>query len=118
MKNKNGVRNITKLKRKTRAIEPVIASLLLIAIAVAAAVVTYSWVMGMISNQQSQAGTSLGIDLVQFTKTGTTKDKILITVRNKGTVATTLSTVYLTYPNATIATFDGAEASAVLVLLL
>ena len=38
------VRNITKLKRKTRAIEPVIASLLLIAIAVAAAVVTYSWI--------------------------------------------------------------------------
>ncbi len=61
---------LKKLKSKTRAVEPVIAALLLIAIAVAASVITYSWVMGMVSTQSEQAGTSIRIDLVEF-KAGT-----------------------------------------------
>ncbi len=55
---------------QTRAIEPIIAALLLIAIAVAASVMVYSWIMGMISSQSEQAGTSIRIDLVEF-KVGT-----------------------------------------------
>ena len=51
---------------RRRGVSPVIASLLLIAIAVAAAVVTYSWVMTMISTQGRQAQTSIRIDEVLF----------------------------------------------------
>lgn len=55
-----------RLKRSIRAISPVIATLLLVAISVAAAVITYSWVMSMITTQGAQAQTSIKVDLVEF----------------------------------------------------
>ena len=42
------MRRITKIKRSVRAISPVIATLLMIAIAVAASFVVYAWVIGYI----------------------------------------------------------------------
>ena len=52
--------------RRRRGVSPVIASLLLIAISVAAAVVTYSWIMAMVKTQGTQAQTSIRIDEVLF----------------------------------------------------
>ena len=86
-------RSLRKMRSKTRAIEPIIASLLLIAIAVAAAVITYSWVTGMVTNQQAQAGTSIRVDNVQFA--ATTNKTVVLTIRNTGTVSATVATVYI-----------------------
>ena len=55
-----------KLRMNRRAVSPVIATLLLIAIAVAASVVTYSWVMSMTANQSQQGQTSVKVDQVLF----------------------------------------------------
>ena len=52
--------------RKRKGISPLIATLLLIAIAVAASVLTYSWVMSMIGSQSAQAQTQVRIDSVTW----------------------------------------------------
>jgi len=104
-------RDMRRLGRDKRGVEPVIAALLLIAIAVAAAVVTYSWVMGMISSQGSQAQTSIRIDVVEYhTSQNYTA---YVTVRNSGTVGVTIDTTYITNANGTTQTLSyAASASA------
>lgn len=64
-----------KNKRVRKAVSPVIAAILLIAISVSAAVVTYSFVMSSVSTTSQQAGTQIRIDTVSFETvdlTGTT----------------------------------------------
>ena len=58
---------------KRKGISPLIATLLLIAIAVAASVLTYSWVMSMITSQSAQAQTQVRIDSVTWGTTTSTK---------------------------------------------
>ena len=74
--------------RKRKAISPLIATLLLIAIAVAASELTYSWVMSMVGSQSAQAQTQLRIDSVQWT-TG----KCTLLLRNTGSTAATIESV-------------------------
>ena len=57
-------RKIRKFRRNVRAISPIIATLLLIAIAVVAALVTYAWVMGYIGFQTGNVGKSVQITSV------------------------------------------------------
>jgi flagellin-like protein len=54
--------------RNRKAVSPVIAALLLIAISVAAALITYSWVMTMIEGQGSQAQTTIRFEEVSFSQ--------------------------------------------------
>lgn len=77
--------------RKRKAISPLIATLLLIAIAVAASVLTYSWVMSMVSSQSAQAQTQIRIDTVDWRATPHTT--INVTLRNTGSVAATIESV-------------------------
>jgi flagellin-like protein len=86
-----------RLAKNKRGISPIIATLLLIAIAVAAAVVTYSWVMSMISVQSAQSQTSIKIDFVQFATNSTTQ--VFVTVRNSGAIPATIDKIYITYLN-------------------
>jgi len=104
-------RDMRRLGRDKRGVEPVIAALLLIAIAVAAAVVTYSWVMGMISSQGSQAQTSIRIDVVQFVDANTT----MVTIRNSGTVGVSIDNIYITNPSGSTQTltFDEDRAPSI-----
>ncbi len=84
--------------RKRKAVSPVIAALLLIAISVAAAVLTYSWVMSMIGTQGKQSQTSIRIEdvlLDQWIMDGVTYDGLKVTVRNSGAVAATIKSIYL-----------------------
>jgi len=82
--------------RSSRAVSPVIASLLLIAIAVAASVVTYSWIMSMVQTQGSKAQTAIQIEEVLFGNTTTGKHTaIKITVRNTGSTTATIEAVYV-----------------------
>jgi flagellin-like protein len=77
--------------RKRKGISPLIATLLLIAIAVAASVLTYSWVMSMIGSQSAQAQTQVRIDSVTW---GTDNNTFTsLDVRNTGSVDAILESV-------------------------
>lgn len=77
------------LKSK-KAISPILATLLLIVIAVAAIVVTYAWVMTYMSSTTSQAGVFLTKDNINWPS-----GKIVIIVRNTGTSDATIDAVYV-----------------------
>jgi flagellin-like protein len=79
-----------RLKKDAKGISPLIATLLLIAIAVAASVITYSWVMSMIGSQSTQAQTAVRIDNVEF---GVQGNNITVTVRNIGSVSADIVSV-------------------------
>jgi flagellin-like protein len=79
-----------RLKKDAKGISPLIATLLLIAIAVAASVITYSWVMSMIGSQSNQAQTAVRIDNVEF---GVSGNNVTVTVRNIGSVSADLVSV-------------------------
>lgn len=88
-------RKIRKIRSNIKAVSPVVATLLLIAIAVAAAIVSYSWIMSMIKTQGSSAQTGIRLELVEFAKNGT-NDWINVTIRNVGSTTTTIETFYVT----------------------
>jgi len=81
------------LKSK-KAISPILATLLLIVIAVAAIVVTYAWIMTYMSSAGEQAGVIVYKANVNFYTDGSTK-KIDIDVGNSGTSGTEIIKVYV-----------------------
>ena len=85
-------RSLNKLKKNAKAISPLIATLLLIAIAVAASVITYSWVMSMIGSQSQQAQTQIRIDQVTW---AVADENCTVVVRNTGSVAATIESISL-----------------------
>jgi len=97
---------------RRKAVSPVIATLLLIVIAVAAAVLTYIWVTGYMGSLQSQAGTQqiqerLKIEGVSI---DTSTNKIqTIYVRNIGDVKVNVTTVYLLSSTGSIRTYDSLK---------
>ena len=72
------MRSILKSKK---GISPILATLLLIVIAVAAVIVTYAWVMTFTSSTTSQAGAMLTVENVRFYS----DDDVEIVIRNSGT---------------------------------
>ena len=93
--------------RKTKAVSPVIATLLLVAIAVAASVITYSWVTSMINTQSRTSQTSITLEEVLFQKTAGPKSAIKISLRNTGTVTAMIQTIYIYKGDTSITTKDG-----------
>jgi flagellin-like protein len=85
------MKNILKSKR---GISPILATLLLIVIAVAAVIVTYAWVMTFTGSTTSQAGAVLSLENVRFYNI-TTTDYIEVTLRNSGTADATVASVYV-----------------------
>jgi flagellin-like protein len=59
-------KNIRKFRRNMRAISPVIATLLMIAIAVVASLVTYAWVMGYMNFTTEKTGKAIQIQSVSY----------------------------------------------------
>ena len=82
----------TILKSK-KGISPILATLLLIVIAVAAVIVTYAWVMTFTGSTTSQAGAVLTVENVRFY--GSQEDRIEIVIRNSGTADATVDSVYV-----------------------
>ena len=74
------MRKITKFKRSIRAISPVVATLLMIAIAVIAALVVYAWVTGYMGNTTNKAGNAI---LIQSLTTDQ-DSKLVAYVQNVG----------------------------------
>jgi archaeal type IV pilus assembly protein PilA len=62
----NFEKKIRKFRKETRAISPVIATLLMIAIAVVASLVTYAWVMGYMSFTTEKTSKAIQIQSVDF----------------------------------------------------
>jgi len=88
--------------KSKKAISPIIATLLLVAIAVAAAVIAYSWVMGFIGGTTATTPPAQGqitVENVAGLVDGATS--VTITVRNSGNKAVTMSTIYVTDTNGT-----------------
>ena len=87
------MKNLIKgMMRSKKAISPILATLLLVVIAVAAIVVTYAWVMTYTGHLFGQAGVVLYSANVNFYGNGT---KIDIDVGNSGTSGTTIIQVYI-----------------------
>jgi len=82
----------TILKSK-KGISPILATLLLIVIAVAAVIVTYAWVMTFTGSTTGQAGAVLTVENVRFYNSGGT-DRVEIVIRNSGTNDATVAEVY------------------------
>jgi flagellin-like protein len=85
---------IKKIIKSRKAISPILATLLLIVIAVAAIVVTYAWIMTYMSNAGQQAGVMLYKANVRFYNDNGTK-KIDIDIGNSGTSNTQIIQVYI-----------------------
>ncbi len=87
-----------KLPKSKKGVSPIIATLLLIVIAVAAAVVTYSFVMGFIGTSTNPSGQQgqLTYDAYTFYDNKT----LNVYIRNIGTKSVTISTCYIGGINA------------------
>lgn len=84
---------MTAKKVKSRkAISPILATLLLVVIAVAAIVVTYAWIMTYMGHVTGQAGVLLYESNVRFYSNGTQID---VSVGNSGTSDTTIIQLYI-----------------------
>jgi PKD repeat protein len=82
---------ITKIRRSIRAISPVISVLLMIAIAVAASLVAYAWIMGYMGGTTSKVGKAILIQSMAPAEDG----NLLVYVQNVGQGAVTIGSVYV-----------------------
>jgi flagellin-like protein len=80
-----------KMLKSKEGISPILATLLLIVIAVAAVIVTYAWVMTFTSSTTSQAGVFLRKDTLSWP----TNNTIILYVRNTGTEDGSIDAVYV-----------------------
>ena len=74
-----------------KAISPILATLLLIVIAVAAVIVTYAWVMTFAGTQTQQAGILLSQENVAWPDA----DTIMVVIENTGTSNGRITAVYM-----------------------
>ncbi len=97
--------------RARKAVSPVIAVLLLILIAIAAAMILYVWVSGMVASRPTgtqQVQEAISIDAVTYTVSKSSGSQVEIAnitayVRNVGTVVADVRSIYayVTFPNGT-----------------
>jgi len=85
------MRNILRSKK---GISPILATLLLIVIAVAAVIVTYAWVMTFTGSTTSQAGAMLSVENIRFHNVSTTDYYVEVIIRNSGTADAKIVEVY------------------------
>jgi archaeal type IV pilus assembly protein PilA len=95
-------KKIRKFRRNTRAISPVIATLLMIAIAVVASLVTYAWVMGYMNFTTEKTGKAIQIQSVSYA--GTSGDVFTVYVQNVGDSDVLLSNTNSVFVNGAVAT--------------
>jgi len=93
-------RGIALSKRLTsrKGISPILATLLLVVIAVGAVVVTYAWVITFTGTQTTTAGKMIKFDSASI---DAASDNVTIYVRNWGTEHVTIDTVYIEGANYT-----------------
>ena len=82
---------LKKMLISKKAISPILATLLLIVIAVAAVIVTYAWVMTFTGTQTQQAG----VILIRENVSWPTNSSIAIVIRNTGTSNGKIMAIYI-----------------------
>jgi len=85
---------IGKFRVRRKALSPVIATLLMVAIAVAAAIITYVWAMGLLGGLMGTGGAQTKEQLIIEAFDWTGQD-LKFTVRNVGSANVTIAAVYL-----------------------
>jgi flagellin-like protein len=82
-----------KFKKNAKALSPVVASIILIAVTVAVSVVVAAWMSGMTVGLMgnSEQATITNVDLTQVVATG----NITVTVQNTGTAPVTITAAYV-----------------------
>jgi len=96
-----------KMLKSKEGISPILATLLLIVIAVAAVIVTYAWVMTFTSSTTSQAGVFLRKDALSWP----TNNTITLYVRNTGTEDGVIDAVYVGTSDANLVRQDNVTYS-------
>jgi flagellin-like protein len=93
----SNVRKATKFKRSIKAISPVIATLLMIAIAVVASLVVYAWVTGYIGGKTTTAGKAIAIPSFSGVANPGTPNfgNLVVYVQNVGQGTVEVSAVYV-----------------------
>ena len=84
--------SMKKMLKSGEGISPILATLLLIVIAVAAVIVTYAWVMTFTATQTTAAGKMIKFDSAII---DAASDIVTVYVRNSGTELVTLDKVYI-----------------------
>ena len=82
---------MAKMLKSKKGISPILATLLLIVIAVAAIIVTYAWVMTFTASQTGKAGQFLTIANVDWSNSS----KIVVDIINSGTDEAKILIVYM-----------------------
>ena len=80
--------NFRKFKKNAKALSPVVASIILIAVTVAVSVVVAAWMGGMTIGLMGNAEQA-SITNVAFTNTGTHTNATVVTVQNTGSATVT-----------------------------
>jgi flagellin-like protein len=99
------MRRITRIKRSIRAISPVIATLLMIAIAVVASLIVYAWVMGYIGGTTIKASNSMLIQSTSHSPDSFT----VVYVQNVGQGTVQLQQTQSTYINSILRSIRGSD---------
>jgi flagellin-like protein len=103
-------KSIRKFRKNTRAISPVIATLLMIAIAVVASLVTYAWVMGYMNFQTAKTGQAIQIQSMSNSTVTTipgltpTAGRLVIYVQNVGDSSVNVNSQSVYVNNALVST--------------
>jgi flagellin-like protein len=84
--------NLLKVLKSKKGISPILATLLLIVIAVAAIIVTYAWVMTFMGTQSGTAGTLFKIQNVYWDEAS---NETRIDVQNYGTSTANIVSLYV-----------------------
>ena len=85
-----------------KGISPVIATIILILIAVVAGVLLWLWTSGFTSALPAQQQALYERIKIEGVKVDKTSNQVIAYVRNVGNVDVKISTVYILYPNGTI----------------
>jgi flagellin-like protein len=80
--------NYRKIRKNVKAVSPVISVLLMIAVAVAASLVTYAWVMGYMGFTTNKVGKAISIQSVN-------PDGKSVYVQNVGETTVTIEALYI-----------------------
>jgi flagellin-like protein len=107
---------IKNLRKCRKAVSPVISVLLMIAVAVAASLITYAWVMGYLGSTTGKVGKAIQIQSMAITATDGTAN-FTIYVQNVGDGAITLDSLYVngilrTFTNDTSLTLPKTQTVA------
>ncbi len=84
----------TKLPSR-KAVSPVIATLLMIAIAVAASIIVYVWSIGLLGGLMGSGGTQVKQQLIMEAYNWSSATSLTFTLRNVGSSTVTVASVYL-----------------------